>query len=136
MQLDAPGAEGIAERFASSRVGGRDVRDTRRFAGIAPHADHDPLQEVGHPSGGEQPASIDTRDRGRVAGHDGETQVGSQRLRHRAEMRPACASRLTERVAAPFCDVERMIILEHQNRRMATQDVLELCGPLQSTADP
>ena len=45
-ELDATGSERVAERFAAARVGGRDVRDTRRFAGVAPHTHDEPLQEV------------------------------------------------------------------------------------------
>src|SRR5580692_10834118 len=82
------------------------------------------------PACSKQPPPLDAGDGGRVAGHEGEAEVRAKRLRHRTEMRPASPPRLTERVAAAFCDVEGMIILEHKHRRVAREHGFELRGTL------
>ncbi len=127
-ELDAAGAERFAKRVAAARVGGSDLLRTIRLTGVAPDPNDQPLEEMGHPSGGKQAATFDARHRGRVTRHDGETQVRSQRLRNRPEMRPASPPRLTQRVAWTFCDVEGVIIFEHQHPRMAGEHRTELVG--------
>ena len=85
--------------------------------GVVPERDHQTLEQMRDPAGGDQPSPLDPRNRGRVAGEDGEPQVRAEGLRHRAQMHPPRTPRLTERVARPFCDIEGMIILDDEHRR-------------------
>ena len=118
VRVDASSAQRLVQALRDAACTSRATRSARAASPrVVPERDDQALQQVRDPACGQQPPALDTRNRGRVTGEDGESQVRAERLRHGSQVHPARAPRLTKRVARPFCDIEGMIILDARARR-------------------
>lgn len=130
MAFDAAGAESIEERVAPLRVRPFRARELFLNAFVTPQGDDEPLQDVAHPADAERLPPFDASDRLRVAGQDGQPQIGAERFRYRSDDRPSRARRIDE------CDVRRaghragVIVFDHKKLRPLPQNRAQLPSSL------
>ena len=80
MRVDSSAAQRVEKECAALRVGALGARQLFEHSFVAPEARHEPLQDVAYPSDAEGLAAFDACDGPRIAGQDGDAQVGSEGL--------------------------------------------------------
>src|SRR5207249_10778343 len=85
--------ERAQEALAARGVGAARASDQGHDLGVAPEAQHEPLQDVADPAGPALLATLDAGDGELIAGEHREAEIRAERLRDRARRSPCAGPR-------------------------------------------
>ena len=89
--------ERVDERLTTLRIEIRGARESSAARRIRPQRERQPLQQVAHPAYAQRLASLDARNRRRVAGDNGDAQIGTEELRRGLHRHPVLGRRIGQR---------------------------------------
>ena len=116
------------QRLAPGRVGLAGAGHDRVEAGVEQQLGRGRLQDVTDPARPQRLPSLDAGDRRRVAGDEGNPQVGVEHLRERSDHRPARPRAVGEGPEGRSRDQARVVVLDDQNVAMGCQQRPQFAG--------
>src|SRR5262249_8759548 len=127
VRLEAVPGERVDERPAALGVGAFGAGEELRGRRCAEDLGGEPLEEVADPAGAEELAPFDAVDGHRVAGGEGDPEVGPDDLRQRADHGPGAGGPVDGRVRSAG-DCGDVVVLDDERLRVGGEDGAELAG--------